>query len=94
MEIEKKFFPKILRNNDELYFMHLEGVLESVDELACVQITRHTNKYSFRIAPSVPKYINTIIEELTAFHNRFGIRMNMSKSIKTNAVIDFDISLE
>ena len=94
MQVQKKFFPKILRGNDELYFVHLEGVLESVDELASVQITKHSNKYSFRIAPSLPKYINSIIDELVNFHNRFGIRMNMGKSIKTNAVIDFEISLE
>jgi hypothetical protein len=94
MQIEKKFFPRILRTNDELYFLHLEGVLESIDELASMQIIKHKHKYSFRIAPSIPKYINPIIEELTKFHNKFGLRMNMAKSIKTNAVIDFDISLE
>ena len=40
MEVVKKFFPKILSENDANYFAHLEGVISSVDELANVQITR------------------------------------------------------
>jgi hypothetical protein len=34
-----------------------------------------------------------LIEELFKFHNRFQIKLNMSKSIKTNAVISFEIDL-
>jgi hypothetical protein len=94
MQVEKKFFPKIMRYNDELYFAHLEGIVESVDELCSMEITNRHNAYSFRIAPSVPKYTNLLIEELFKFHNRFGIKLDMSKSIKTNAVISFDIKLE
>jgi hypothetical protein len=94
MLVEKKFFPGVMKHNDEIYFAHLEGVLESVDEFAAMQITKHSTKYSFRIAPSLPEYIDQIIEELVKLHNKFGMRMNMGKSIKTNAVIDFDISME
>ena len=36
MEIVKKFFPKILSENDANYFAHLEGVISSIDELANV----------------------------------------------------------
>ena len=94
MEVEKKNFPPVMRDNDNLYFLHVEGVLESVDEYACMQIVYKGDKCSFRIAPSLPMYINSIIEELIKFHNRLGMRMDMSKSIKTNATIAFDISLE
>jgi hypothetical protein len=94
MQVEKKFFPKIMRYNDELYFAHLEGVVESVDELCSMEITNRQSSFSFRIAPSLPKYTNMLIEELFKFHNRFGIKLDMSKSIKTNAVISFDIRLE
>jgi hypothetical protein len=93
MQIEKRFFPKIMRHNDEVYFAHLEGIIDSVDELSTMEVTKHPKHYSFRIAPSLPKYTNAIIEELFKFHNMFQIKLDMSKSIKTNAVISFDIDL-
>jgi hypothetical protein len=93
MQISKKFFPKIMPHNDELYFAHLEGIIDSVDELSTMEITKHPKSYTFRLAPSLPKYTNPLIEELFKFHNQFQIKLNMSKSIKTNAVISFEISL-
>lgn len=94
MIVTRKFFPKIMRDNDELYFAHLEGVVESVDELCSMQIIKDGDKYIFRISPSIPKYTNLIIDELFKFHNRYNIRLDMSKSIKTTAVISFKINLE
>ena len=94
MQVEKRFFPKVMTDNDEIYFSHLEGVIDSVDELSSMEVIKHPKHYSFRIAPSLPKYTNMLIEELFKFHNKFGIKLNMSKSIKTNAVISFDIKFE
>lgn len=82
-----------MTDNDAIYFSHLEGIIDSVDELSSMEITKHPTHYSFRIAPSLPKYTNAIIEELFKFHNQFQIKLNMSKSIKTNAVIAFKITL-
>ncbi len=94
MQIQKKFFPKILRENDANYFSQIEGVISSVDELSNIIITRNINNgYIFRIAPSLPKYTNTLIEELIKFHNLYRIKMNMSKSIKTSGSIVFSINL-
>ena len=93
MQISKKFFPKIMSHNDEVYFAHLEGIIDSVDELSTMEIIKHPRSYTFRLAPSLPKYTNAIIEELFKFHNQFQIKLNMSKSIKTNAVIAFEITL-
>ena len=83
-----------MSDNDEIYFSHLEGIIDSVDELCSMEVVKHPKHYSFRIAPSLPKYTNMLIEELFKFHNKFGIKLNMSKSIKTNAVISFDIKFE
>jgi hypothetical protein len=94
MQVEKKHFPKIMKYNDELYFAHLEGIVESVDELCSMQIIKDGDKYIFRISPSIPKYTNLIIDELFNFHNRYNIRLDMSKSIKTTALISFKINLE
>jgi len=91
VEILKKFFPSILSENEATYFAQLEGILGSVDELSSLQITRTADSYSFRIAPSHPKYNNLIIEELLKYHNLFKIRLDMSKSIKTSGTVVFKI---
>jgi hypothetical protein len=93
MEINKRFFPKVMQDNDLMYFAHLEGVINSVDELSSLEITKSLEYYKFRLAPSVPKYIPALIEELLKFHNLYKIRLNMSKSIKTSATIEFKINL-
>ena len=83
-----------MKHNDEVYFAHLEGIIDSVDELCSMEVIKHPRAYSFRIAPSLPKYTNLLIEELFKFHNMFQIKLNMSKSIKTNATIAFEITLD
>jgi len=93
MEILKKWFPEILPDNEEMYFAHLEGIIASVDELSSVQITKKENCYHFRIAPSIPMYTNTLLQEILKFHNVYGIRLNLSKSIKSSATIVFEIEL-
>lgn len=93
MEVQKKFFPKILSDNDQSYFDHLLGIIDSVDELSSLQITKTSSSYDFRIAPSVPRYTEMLIEEILKFHNMFNIRLDISKSIKTSGVIMFKINL-
>lgn len=92
MEINKKFFPTIMPENESVYFASLQGVIESVDELASLEIVKTPQSYLFRLIPSLPKYTNLIIEELIKFHNLIGIRLDMGKSIKTSATITFSIS--
>lgn len=94
MIVEKKHFPKIMRHNDEVYFSHLIGVIEAIDELSSMLIVKDGDKYTFKISPSIPKYTNLIIEELFKFHNKYHIRLDMSKSIKTTATIAFKIDLD
>jgi hypothetical protein len=94
MYIKKKFFPYILKENTKNYFAQLEGVISSVDELCSLQITYTETKYIFRLAPSHPKYMNILIEELIKYHNILGIRLDFSKSMKTTAIILFKLNLE
>jgi hypothetical protein len=93
MEVVKKYFPEIMSDNDMTYFARLEGLIESIDELSSLQITRNTNAYQFRLAPSHPKYTNSLFQELLNFHNLYSIRLNISKSIKTTGTISFEITL-
>jgi DNA-binding phage protein len=93
MEINRKHFPKLMQDNDETFLAHLEGVISSVDELCSLEITKSLESYRFRIACSLPKYNNMVIEEILKFCNLFHIRLDMSKSIKTTSVITFEINL-
>lgn len=94
MQVNKRFFPSKMQDNDELFIASLLGVIESVDELCSVEITKKPISFHFRIASSVPKYNNMLIEEILNFHNLFGIRIQMGKSIKTSSIITFEINLE
>ena len=93
MEINRKHFPRVMQDNDETFLAHLEGVISSVDELCSLEITKNIESYKFRIACSLPKYNNMLIEEILKFCNMFRIRLDMSKSIKTSSVITFEINL-
>ena len=93
MQINRKFFPEVINDNEEAYFAHLEGIIYSIDELSSMEITKNPKSYMFRIAPSLPKYNDMLLKELLKFHNLFQIRLNMSKSIKTSATIVFEIQL-
>lgn len=93
MQINKKFFPEVMQDNEMNYFAHLEGIIDSIDELSSMEITKKPTAYHFRIATSLPKYNDMLIEELLKFHNMFHIKLNMSKSIKTSATIVFEIEL-
>jgi hypothetical protein len=52
MVVIKKFFPDTIPDNEELYFQYLIGVIESVDELCYLQITKLSDSYHFRLSPS------------------------------------------
>lgn len=94
MQINKKFFPEVMQDNELAYFAHLEGIIASVDELSILEITKNPNSYHFRLAASVPKYNEMLLEELLKFHNMFHIKLDLSKSIKSSATITFEISLD
>ena len=94
MLINKKFFPEVMQDNELAYFAHLEGIIDSIDELSTLEITKNPHSYHFRLAASVPRYNELLLEELLKFHNIFQIKLDLSKSIKTSATITFEINLE
>jgi hypothetical protein len=93
MQIHRKHFPEVIPDNDMVYLAHLQGIIDSIDELSSMEITKKPTAYHFRIATSLPKYNEMLIEELLKFHNIFHIKINMSKSIKTSATIAFEITI-
>lgn len=82
-----------MRDNDLTYLAHLEGVIDSIDELSSLEISKTTHSYHFRLAPSVPKYTETLLQAILKLNNIYGIRLILSKSIKTFSTITFDIEL-
>ena len=94
MQINKKFFPQVMQDNEIAYFAHLEGIISSVDELSTLEITKTPHSYHFRLAASLPMYNELLLEEILKFHNMFKIRLDLSKSIKSSATITFEINLE
>ena len=91
MQIIYRFFPEILADNDENYFQLVSAVIESVDELASLEVCKMPTTYNFRLIPSMPKYTNTLIQELTKLHNLFHLKLDLSKSIKSSSVIIYKI---
>lgn len=83
-----------MQDNEIAYFAHLEGVISSVDELSILEVTKNPSSYHFRLAASLPKYNNMLLEEILKLHNLFKIRLDLSKSIKSSATIVFEISLD
>ena len=83
-----------MQDNELAYFAHLIGLLEAIDELATLEITKNPNSLNFRLAPSLPKYNSLLLEELLKFHNLLQIKLNLSKSIKSSATIVFEIELD
>jgi hypothetical protein len=94
MQIHTKFFPKVMQDNEIAYLAHLEGIIDSVDELSILEITKNPQSYHFRLAASLPKYNDMLLEELLKFHNLLQIKLNLSKSIKSSATIVFEINLD
>lgn len=93
MQLNKKFFPEVMQDNELAYFQHLIGVIDSVDELSTLEITKNPHSYHFRLAPSLPMYNEMLLEEILKLHNIFQIKLNISKSIKSSATIVFEITL-
>lgn len=83
----------IIGDNEIAYFKLLEAVVNSVDELSCMEIRRNPKNYHFRIAPSRPLYLNMIVTELNNLHNLLHIQLEYSKSIKSSSSVAFNIPL-
>lgn len=93
MNVNRRFFPSIILDDEEVYFQKLIGTIESVDELASLEIIKAPTKIQFRIAPSLPKYNKMLLEEILKLNNVLHIRLDLSKSIKASSTICFNIDL-
>lgn len=93
MDVVRKDFPEVMLDNDIIFLSHLEGVIESVDELCSIEITKKERNFHFRIAPSTAKYMEPILYEVLTFCNLFGLRLDLSKSMKASSTVTFNINI-
>ena len=93
MEVQRRGFPAIGMDNDEVFIEQLIGVIGSVDELSHVDIVKTPFNIHFRVAPSMPVYFNNLLQEILKLNNMFSIRVEMGKSMKTNSTITFNIKI-
>lgn len=93
MQLYTRHFPKVMNDNELTYFNHLTGIIDSIDELSTLEVTKTPNSYHFRLVPSIPQYNTHLLEEILKFHNLFKIKLDLSKSIKSSATINFQINL-
>lgn len=93
MEVLRKNFPTLMLDNDQIFIDNLCAVVESVDELSSMEIVKTPFHYHFRIAPSIPKYIEPILQEILQFNNIFGFHLDLGKSMKTSSTVTFNIEI-
>lgn len=93
MEVNRRGFPEIIADNDEVFIQQLLGVVGSVDELCHVDIAKTPYSIHFRVAPSTPVYFNNLLQEILRLNNMFNIHLDLGKSMKTNSTIIFSIKI-
>lgn len=93
MFISRRFFPEIMLENEQNYLAQLEGIVSSVDEYANMEITRTPDAYLFRIIPSMAVYNQALLHEILNFNNMFGIKLDLSKSIRSSTTLSFKIKI-
>jgi len=89
MQIIRKDFPSILRENEKAYLSLLEGLVNSIDENSQMEIRMGKEHHSFRISPSLPIYINLLVEQVNALHNLLNIKVEYGKSLKNSGSLFF-----
>ena len=83
----------IIPDNETTYYNYLIGYLESIDHYAVMAINRSTKQVSFRITPSESTLLIPLLDAVKDIHNRFGIKVVFSKSIKRTDNISFTIPI-
>lgn len=93
MQIQRIGLIETDTDNNENYISYLSAVIESIDELCSLEISKNNTSIHFRIAPSTTEYCQPLLQEILNFNNKLGIRVELSKSIKNNSTLNFYINL-
>ncbi len=94
MQLNISGFSPTMRDNDLAYLSHLQGIINSVDELSSVQVTNTPSGIRVRIAPSTPEYSQPVLKIIKDFHYLLNLRIEFSKSIRRTSTVEYQIYLE
>lgn len=94
MQLIRKDFPSILKENEKAYFSLIEGVVNSIDDNSVMEVRYGQIHHSFRISPSLPMYIDALVEEINSLHNLLRIKVEYGKSLKNMGVLSFFLPLQ
>lgn len=92
MVIQRVNFPSVLTEAENTYFLHLEGIVSSVDAHADVIVMRRLQGVSVRISPSSPAYFEIILQTIKKTHRFLGLEVEFSKSMRISSNIFFNIN--
>ena len=92
MRLLKKNIPSKILDSHSDYFLRLEGIINSVDELASGVVHKGLTNYKVRITPSTSSYFTLLLQEIIIFHKPIT-KIEMSKSMKRDFTIYFEITL-
>ena len=93
MIVNRRYFPEKMLDNDDVFFGHLSGVVESIDEYAMMEITKVPDSFHVRVVPSLPLYNMLLLDEILKLSNLYKLRLDLSKSIKTTGTLSFNINI-
>jgi len=91
MEVIRKGFTQVLKDNDSRYLTLLERFIGEVDPYAGMEITKAGDQLKFRICLSAPKKFEKILRNLNTLHNQIGIHTDFGKSMKKSATIYYTL---
>jgi hypothetical protein len=86
-------FNRILEDNEEHYYRLLDATISSIDHLSNTTIVKKPSSVSIRIAPSSPSFSQSILQEILSLHNLLGVKLILSKSMRTSSVLNFSVPI-
>jgi hypothetical protein len=89
MIINKINIPSVMKDNDAAYLNHIEFLVRSIDEEACLTMTQKINSIGFQIKPSVEALKPFIIKAVRKSHYKLGLKIDFSKSVNAVNIISF-----
>ena len=91
MEVIKKGFNGVQKDNDSAYIDSIQRIVNNLDPNFGAEITKTPSSLSFRICLSDAKFFSNVLHKINEFNTSLGIQAQLGKSMKQTATIQFSI---